>query len=102
MAGGLNNPIIYLTHAVILLVGVVGGIYLSTSNNKSIPSLEIVEKGFANPSQLELQCMDQDHNGGNELIATYKGVSYLVKETEKGDLYVTKYIVTPAKIYEQK
>ena len=67
----------------------VGGTYAivkhyNRTHYGKFPKTEIMQKGYVNPSELEVKVEDRDEYKGNELYLKIKGKEYTLKYDVKG------------------
>ena len=72
--------------------------FLGNQPFNTVPRNVNVEKGYAKPSDLEIELKDVDGNGANETLIKYKDRSYLLREDKDQRPVVQEYEVRPKEI----
>ena len=92
----LPNYLLGLT--VGIAIGAVNGINgYKVLSDRVIPTVEQVQSGHVNPSDLEVQCKDLDGDGNMETILKIGDKTYFL-QTADGEPNLIKYHITPEKV----
>lgn len=63
-----------------------------------IPKKVEIQRGYVNPSELEIQVTDLDNNGKKELMVKYNGSAYLLARDGNGKPNFQEYDVKPTEV----